>query len=359
MPILSKRTLKGKLTMDVAKKAEEIALEIAEVAKNEGKFSIFTIANTAKVDNPKIFFPPPRYTPLAISGNVILYSTKDVKKIIKAIDGIVDIILVDTENKVGDLKNLETLIRTEATVSEVLTTKMNDLTVEAAYVLICQLVIPLINKRAAIIGAGNIGSKLALKLVEHGVHVTISRRDKNSMKKIVEAIKVIQPKNTTGTIAGVADNLKASENADILIGFAPGIEIIDSKMVEAMNSQGIIIDGGIGTVYPEAIELAGRKGIKVLRIDIRAGFAGALTTVLETKKILESIMGRRKFIGTSIVAGGVIGQKGEVVVDNISNPKCVIGVANGWGVVIRNSNDPNFKRTLEKIKIRIKMEHHN
>jgi hypothetical protein len=348
MPILSKGTFSGGMTMDVAKKAKELALEIAEVAKNEEKISVFTIANTAKVDNPKIFFPPSRYTPLAISGNVILSSTKDAKKIIKAIDGIVDIILVDTENKMGDLKNLETLIRNETNVSEVLTTKVNDLTVES------ELVIPLINKRAAIIGTGNIGSKLALKLVEHGVHVTISRRNKNSMEKIVEAIKVIQPQNTTGTIAGVTDNLKAAEDADILIGFTLGIEIINSKMVEAMNSQGIIIDGGIGTIFPEAVELAGRKGIKVLRIDIRAGFAGALTTILETKKIIESIMGRRKFVDTSIVAGGIIGQKGEVVVDNISNPTRVIGVANGKGGVIRNPTDPILKRNLEKIKVKIK-----
>lgn len=354
MPILSKGTFSGGMTMDVAKKAKELALEIAEVAKNEEKISVFTIANTAKVDNPKIFFPPSRYTPLAISGNVILSSTKDAKKIIKAIDGIVDIILVDTENKMGDLKNLETLIRNETNVSEVLTTKVNDLTVESAYALISQLVIPLINKRAAIIGTGNIGSKLALKLVEHGVHVTISRRNKNSMEKIVEAIKVIQPQNTTGTIAGVTDNLKAAEDADILIGFTLGIEIINSKMVEAMNSQGIIIDGGIGTIFPEAVELAGRKGIKVLRIDIRAGFAGALTTILETKKIIESIMGRRKFVDTSIVAGGIIGQKGEVVVDNISNPTRVIGVANGKGGVIRNPTDPILKRNLEKIKVKIK-----
>ena len=54
------------------------------------------------------------------------------------------------------------------------------------------------------------------------------------------------------------------------------------------------------------------------------------------RDIVEIKMGRRKLNGETIVAGGLFGEKGDIVVDNIANPEVVFGIANGKGDFVRN-----------------------
>jgi hypothetical protein len=333
---------------NILERSKKIALEVARIAKNTDRIPMFVIENTAGVEK-NVVFSPIRYTPSVVSGVAIIRTIEDAKKIVKSIDGIVKTILVDVEKKNQGLSGIEEAVKREAVKSEILTVKLNDMTVEATDALIAQLVGKVYGKRVTIIGAGNIGSKLALKLVERGAEVVITRKNREKeVKKIAEALNLMKPRGTLAKVTGTVNNLEAAKGADVVICFAPKTPVVTSEIVNAMNSQGLLIDGGIGTIYPDAINIAVRQGIRVLRLDMRAGFAGGVTAILETRNLIKHVMGRNSIAGIPVVAGGFVGRAGDVLVDNISKPTQVIGVADGRGGTLKDPK-PEFRRRMEKV----------
>lgn len=81
---------------------------------------------------------------------------------------------------------------------------------------------------------------------------------------------------------------------------------------------------------------------------MRLGFAGLITRLIEADEFLNKIRGERIVEGIRIVAGGVIGEKGDIIVDSISSPTTIIGVADGTGKIL--NDDSEFRPKIEKIK---------
>jgi hypothetical protein len=67
---------------------------------------------------------------------------------------------------------------------------------------------------------------------------------------------------------------------------------------------------------------------------MRAALAAELTALAGARRLATELMGRAEIAGTPVVAGGMIGRRGDVVVDSISRPGRVLGVADGRGQVI-------------------------
>ena len=120
-----------------------------------------------------------------VLGGVIVYSESQAIEIAKALDGEVDYVLVDAEKKIpaemslsGGAANVERAVREAVKKSKLWIYKGNDLSVEAVDTLLTELTKDRVrgvgSAKVTILGAGNLGSKLALKLVERGAHVTIT-----------------------------------------------------------------------------------------------------------------------------------------------------------------------------------------
>ena len=86
-------------------------------------------------------------------------------------------------------------------------------------------------KKITIVGAGNIGSKLALILLERGSKIVICRRDFKKSKLIARTINLIKPKNTVEKVIPEDNFENASKNTDILIGATSGKPAINKKMI--------------------------------------------------------------------------------------------------------------------------------
>lgn len=327
--------------------------KVKKIAKKKDKLSFFSIANTANINNPDIMFPAIRETEDVVCGNVLVRKIKDAENISKIVDGKVDFVLVDAETKVGGLENLEKIVRKNIKKSKVLSFKPNDLTIEAVDTLISQIKIK--KNKIAIIGLGNIGSKIALKLVERGIYVTAIRPEKNVLKKIVDGINCIKPTNTKAKIKGTTNNLEASRNTDVMIGCTPGIAAITKEMVKSMKRDGAIIDVGNGTIFPDALEEAQKRGIKIFCPSMMPGFAGAVKTILETRRYFkEGYIGKNKVKGITIIAG-IVGNYGDIVVDNVKNPNLIVGVANGKGDIITSEiKEWKIIKNLETIRRYVK-----
>jgi len=337
----------------LTQKAKKLANRIVLEAKEKGKKPFFTIATKRKTENSECFFPPLRENKDYISGNVILYSKEDVKKVVRAIDGVVEEILVDVEPKEGDIKNLEMIVKNIAKKSRVSTIKINDLTADACDEIIAQKFGSLIDTKIAVIGAGNIGAKLAIKLLERGANVVITRPKKEEVETIAKAINMIAP-SCRYKLFPETDNEKAINEADIIIGLTPGIPVINKYMVKNMSKNGTIIDAGIGTVQKEGIEAAQRRKIEVFRLDMRPGFFGKLTTIIETRSFREECQGTRNKKIYKIVAGGIIGEEGDVVVDKIKDPNEAIGVCDGKGGLKKNLSEQDLMK-IREVKKEIKI----
>jgi hypothetical protein len=70
--------------------------------------------------------------------------------------------------------------------------------------------------------------------------------------------------------------------------------------------------------------------------------------MLETERIFEHALGRAEFNGVSVVSGGLLAEYNEVVVDSITNPQAIFGIANGSGDFVRvlNFDQENLVQTV-------------
>jgi hypothetical protein len=341
--------------MNHIQKLREIVGTTVRKAKQERKTSMFSIATTSNVNNKEILFPAIRETERTICGNVLLNSERFIETIVKEIDGAVEIILVDAETKVPTVVDLELKVRDIVKKSKMFTFRPNDFTVDATDALIAQLKYPLNGKKITIIGGGNVGSKLALKLVERGANVYLTRRNKNKLKKIVEGLNAIKSDYIKSNIYCTTQNLKASENVDILIGATPGIAAITTDMIRNMKAKGLVIDVGNGTIFPEAVEEAKRRDIKVLCLFMKPGYDGTLETIFQTEELIQNQ--KSKNLGNfSIISGGILGKRGDIIVDNVDNPTKILAIADGRGDVIPDVEDREFKENIDIVKRLIRGE---
>ena len=329
-------------------RVEEIVRQVLAMAERERKLTGFCIGNTSKVDSSGLFFTPIRNTAELIAGSVIVYEAHQAAEIAALVDGRVQYLFVDSEKKTGpdpefygpgDKGNIERAIRDVVRTSTILTYKGNDLTVDSIDCLLVQLVDDPIRgiggKKVVIIGAGNLGSKLALKLVERGATVVLTRRNKEKLDAIVTALNFIKPVQTVATVTGTTDSEAAAGGADVLIGMASGVPVITRTMIEGLSSNAVVIDAGKGCLFPDAIQRASERNLKLFRVDVRSGFAGQVAMLLQMARQLGDTIGRRDVNGVHIVSGGLFAWEHEIVVDNVNNPRAVYGVADGRGDFIR------------------------
>ena len=120
-------------------------------------------------------------------------------------------------------------------------------------------------KKIAILGAGNIGAKIALSMVERGAKVFLTRKNFNKLKKITETLNSIKPIYTKEKILPIKKNLVAMKSADIIIGATNGKPVIDKEILSKIKKRSIIVDVGKGTVYKDALSFAIKKKINIYR----------------------------------------------------------------------------------------------
>lgn len=336
--------------------------EILRIASLEEKFTVFLIGNTSKVIEEDFYTIPLRsYNQFVVTG-VIVSGEKIAKDIAKLIDGKVSYIFVDSEKKIIDRNSVSTTPgNIQRAVSEIVSKsilisyKANDLTVEAADLFISEYfskdVANLGGKKTAIIGSGNIGSKIAAKLVERGSEVSMYRRKTAKLNRVVEYINDSKPKYTIA-IASAANNVaEACEKADILIGLTNGIAVIDENAISSANSKPLIIDIGKGSISKQAVKFAHSLNIEVYRLSVESALEGMIASSISTHNIFINNTGRAAYKGINVVSGSILALENEFVVDNYNNPKIVYGLGNGEGDFERNMSKDmiNKLKTLDEI----------
>lgn len=235
------------------------------------------------------------------------------------------VLYVDVERK-QDLHLME-VARKVVLHAEVRQIKPNDLTVDALQALLVDRIGPdLTNVPITVVGTGNLGFKFALRLAESGAEIGLVGRSEEKEDLLVRALGSILPAYTPHKVS--AGRLPSSR---VLIGAVTAEGIIDTPWLESLSPSAICIDVGIGNLAPTFIAAAIRAGHECVRLDVRS--AGD-PLPLHPNPFFSEVAGRREMAGASIVAGGLIGELGEIVVDKIADPTTVIGVARGNGSLL-------------------------
>ena len=336
--------------------------EIDSILKNittlaKGRATGFVIGNTSGVFENGRYYPTPlRGTHTLVYGGVIVRDVETAVSVARMVDGAVDYILLDSEKKIekiyygkNDVGNIERHVRQTVSRSKIMTYKGNDLAVEAIDFLLGQIVGDIGARQIAVIGFGNIGSKIALKLVERGAYVRAYRRDQRKLKAIVTGLNLIKSEHTISPITPVKSIEAACKGASIVIAAADSRGIIGPKALKGLDlsTAPILIDVGKGCF---ADSIAKGDSYSIYRIDVSMVQKHVFAGLLETNQHYGKSLGRRtiKNHDINLVSLGLLGKYGEIIVDDIVKPTTIIGIANGKGSLMKNTGV--FAKALKKLK---------
>jgi hypothetical protein len=305
------------------------------------KIRCFFLGNTVKRESSSFYVTAIRENQKFIYAGIIIFNDFSAKKIAKIIDGKVDLLLIDTEKKVIS-KNIEQVVNIEKIIKEtikktkIFAYKGNDLTVQAAETFINNYFLKDVRgiggKKILILGSGNIGTKLGIKLVESGGNVFLYRRKIKILKNIINTINNIIPKGTVAK-AKMIKNLNLSLNKfHIIIGATGGKSILTPNHVKSFKSDVIILDIGKGIFKKEALKLALNNNTNMYRLDVTPAYNAYLENINTTQQIhnfnLKGSLIHRNF---KLVKRGILSDENSIVVDNVSAPKKIYGISDGYG----------------------------
>lgn len=312
--------------IDVKEKTKK---EIASF-RCEFDFRIATIGTTARESLP--FAILPRRKAFGFEAiNFLAIDPHDAKKCLKELDGSVKYILVDIESK----KEIDLMQIAKACVkqSTLVSYKPNDTTLEAADMFLRHYFHDdLKEKKILIYGAGNLGSKLALRLAERGTHVFLDSRNKKKTEEIIHALNFLNQKHSVGSIMAIQQYETLDHEMDVLIAFTSASNVISSSFLPYIKKNGLALDGGINNFTSDFIKRASERNIHCYRLDVRAAFPHSILFLMKyIRDFYRNIQGETTFNQVKVVAGGIIGNEGDIVVDRIKDPNQIVGIANGLG----------------------------
>ena len=360
---------------------------LQEDAKTRGLKLLFSISTTAIInDTNNPYTTPVRLLERSLITGVVIYSQAQVIIATNIVKDFVDGYVVDIENKydlninsnIDELnyfqnkyliskdkedsyfkhKSIIDIVRSIVDTQKIIEYKANDITVDAIWTFLSTKMNFLSGKKISIIGCGNIGSKLALKLVESNASVIIMRKNSQKGKLIAEAINTIKSTLCRGQVTYNSSAIEASKHCDVIISTAnTNIPVVTLDMVKNLSKNGFIIDVGKGNIENIAIQKAIDNGIRVYRGDVSAALYGFVSQVQQMQDILQTKIGRSN-IGSNIniVSGGFLGGCGDIVVDSFISPRLIYGIADGKGNMKVNVSSIDLKNIeiLKKVILKNK-----
>lgn len=295
------------------------------------KYSALLISTTAKTSENILRLPNKEFRN-NMFANILINSESALENLLTAIDGIVDTVLVDVESK-QDI-DMYAIAQNTLNISRIIPYKPNDITLEAADQLVSKcLNNNFSNKKILIVGTGNLAFKISLRLIERGAEIIIWGRDERKVGVLTECLNIIKPKYSRSSASPYK---KSISECDGLISFVSSDKVIDESFTSLLKEEGVAIDGGIGNFNERFINDCLLKQISLFRLDVRLGnlFLLASKESYESDNgFFENVIGTRSIDNIDLVAGGIIGRNGAIIVDKIKKPTQVIGMANGYGGV--------------------------
>ncbi|WLV24130.1 NAD(P)-binding domain-containing protein [Aciduricibacillus chroicocephali] len=317
-----------------------------EYLKKSNSRTAIAISTTASHAAPFLLLPRRQADGVALSSFMINNETL-LKGILTFFDGEVDSILIDVEPK----QKIRLMPIAEKTVrkSHLVAMKPNDVTLESCALLIHHYLGENLEEfRFLILGTGNLAGKTALRLAENGAAVYIAGRSPEKVEKLLGGLNLMLPAH--------ANEIQACREEtgtmDAVISFISGIWENEELLESVIESDTLLIDGGIGNFSSHFLEKMLAQNVRMTRLDTRIALPHQLLGMhVYPKDFFEKIHGTEFIEGIPVAAGGFVGPYGTVIVDRIQEPQQVIGIADGKGGVIRDGAiETRGQHAVDKVK---------
>jgi 4-hydroxy 2-oxovalerate aldolase/long-chain acyl-CoA synthetase len=319
------------------KQIEIIIEEIIAESKKKGKKSVLNIVLSDIDKNENFVSQFIQESSLFIVGSVETSYYEYIKKLLPYIDGKIDYILLDSSIKRKGDKELILSLKNDFKKTTVLL--YNDLLVWANSIvsLLSNILYDLINKPIAIYGNNRLAKYIAEQTKCLGAVVRMFDPQKLSKSFYKQKTKLLDT---------------FFEKCNVIISCSRYYKL-NREFIGKFRKVNIIIDAKINTLEPDVIKYANEFGMKLIRPDMRAAIAGEILHQISIYNLVKNDLGRKAINNYSIISGGLIGKEGEIVVDSISSPSRVIGVAKGNGEVIYNPEDEKYYKILQEVQLYI------
>lgn len=320
---------------------------VGKLVKATNKKSVLIIQQYPKaVRETEVQFPPIRESLSNIICFVSVTSDKYIDEIISLSKGIIDLIVLDTDNKRINTNDIVASTYEAAQKHEIPVVAYSDY--ETWSIAAVNYLLQIESKQqpnVLLIGKSQLASHIILDLISRNVRVSLLKEE------FGETIQVPYDNGTQITLSSdyidlVDSSMKGQYDALLsctIIDKTPCLKAIENK------SFNHIYDIGLNNFTKEFIDNRKKSGCVFYRSDDHAGIASMIVNILESEYLVKRNLSRVSLADISVVSGGLIANEGDVVVDNADNPTAVFGVANGLGMFKTELTEKD-KQNIEKIK---------
>lgn len=330
--------------------ARQVAREVRAAAKKCGRRSVFNIVAAFPAGGKTVVSRFVQEEFDFVIGSVAVDTPAHVCEVVDAVDGIVDLLLVDGESRPAPGRSLLTLAQARAQHSHVLGYLDSEVWVRSVVQQVAQLVPPSDDRPIVVYGLDRLALNVALALLERHYAVVLTGAPTEAMDAAVSRLRGMA--EGRGRVEHQARPVAAAHAAAAVVRFGREAPLMEAEVVAAVAPDGIVFDAGIGCLTDAAMACAHQRGVRMVRPDMRAALAAELALLVGAARLTQDIMGRGLIAGVPVVAGGLIGRYGELVVDSLAHPTKIVGVADGRGSVIYERR-PEFAAALTAVETAI------
>jgi len=325
-------------------------------SKSKKKKLCFFLGSTKKEEDKEYYLTPLRVKNSIVIFGAVVFNDEVAKKILKKIDGLVDYIFVDVEKKFkknSQILDLEKIAKKTLSKTKLKNYKGNDFAVEETEILLNKLMSnqksSLSKKKIIIIGCGNIGFKIALKLIDYGAKIYAFRRNYKSLKLICESLNLIKPSGSKSKIIALKNFPTNLKEFDIIISAANSNDIINSKDIKGIKKKSILIDIGKGNFSKNTIVKLMDKNLFVYRLDVTDAYFRCAESIVFNNQKNNFPNSRVEIKNFNFLSQGIVGRKNDLIVDSVIKPKRILGICDGKGSFYNLSikNKLDFKKKIK------------
>jgi hypothetical protein len=325
--------------------------QLAAEAGRKKKRSVFLVQFFPSPKDTRVVAPKNRETSHNLLGFCEIGRLVHLENILRYLEGRIDFLLLDMDKKLPGLEDAYHCAAEILKQTQLYIYSETDIWHDALLAMSTQMSTP--GQQALLVGNSPLTYKLALSLVERSYPVSLkSAVHSSDLNEVIRGLNRMKSAQQLQQVSVFSET--DSKTFDIVIGTEFKEPVVDESIIHRCKPGALIIDGGIGTISVSAISRAREKNLQLLRLDNRAAVSACVQTILETRDLIRNRMGREFIAGVHVVAGGVMGHAGDVIVDSISQPSTVIGVADGSGRTrpepFSNIDQKNVDRIVQLFK---------
>jgi 4-hydroxy-2-oxovalerate aldolase len=266
------------------------------------------------------------HAPLHTIGSVTVSSEAQLVAVLQAAETAVDVAFVDIDRKPFGPENPAKTARAILKQTTLLTYSDGQAWVDAVRDQVVYLLGQDLAAATVVIAGSHARTRgLAEQLAAYGARVGLMEQpDRAASEPAHEA-----ESNVGRIVAHTSDSHQWLAAAKAVVVWPHDEAWFDARLAGQLAAGAYLLDASIGGI--PGLAAAQERKVLAVRVNIWPTLAGMLASAHEAARVYSEALGWGTLDGAAIVAGGAIGERGAVIVDSVSHPARIIGVADGMG----------------------------